>query len=565
MAHPIPAMATVPARDIDVNIRERIEKDLGRAVTAAGVDFCDYQCNAAFAIAKERGCKPIDVANEIVAKFKSKIATAVAHPSGFVNISLTDDALNDMADDVIKVKKLPLPRQKRQTVFFDYGGANVAKQLHIGHLRAPIVGEALKRVYTALGHHTISDPHFGDWGLQMGLVLAELVDEKFVKDGTLAKEITLDTLNALYPTASARSKADPEFYARAAQITVELQKKTQPWYGLWQQIRRISVDNITQSYITLDCTFDTFEGESDVEPYMPVVKDILRKHGARVSEGCLVLDVAEPADPKPLPPVLLEKQNGGDLYATTDIATIYRRQREYKPDAYVYVADYRQELHFQQVFRAVRRGIVPADTRLTHVSFGTMNGTDGKPFKTRSGDTIKLDEVIATVTAAAAKQCRVEGIAQSVGLAALKFADLSNHVRKDYVFDLERFTSFEGKTGPYLLYTVARINSIEKKSAWGVTPPAPPRRGGVGEIISPTIKDILRSINKLTDAYTTSAENYTLNPICDAAYNLAQKFNLLYANETIQDNAMNLRAAELVRCALLFALDTLAIQPVDEM
>jgi arginyl-tRNA synthetase len=334
-----------------------------------------------------------------------------------------------------------------------------------------------------------------------------------------------------------------------------LQDKKQPYFSLWQHIHKISVDKIRQNYETLGCTFDTYHGESDAQPYIDTVLEIMKKHGAYVDDGCLIMDVKTDQDTAPMPPVLLQKANGGDLYATTDIAAIHKRYKAHKPDRFVYIADSRQKLHFEQVFRTVKKSkIVPPNTDLVYVGFGTMNGPDGRPFKTRSGDTIKLEDVFKTVTEAAEEKCKHKSQAPTVGLAALKFADLSNHVRKDYVFDIEKFTSFEGKTGPYLLYTIARINSIFKKA----TPP--------NELaITPATRDIVVATVKLADSYTVATETYTLSGIVECAYNLASKFNLLYANENIQNNKNNLAVARLVKSALVYALDTLAIKYVNEM
>jgi len=542
-----------------MTIKEQIEHALKLPVSPSNVDLCDYQCNVAFQMAKEQKKNPLEIAKEIAAQFKSDVATATACPPGFVNFKVTDTALGKTAQEILKTGKLPLCAQKSRTVFFDYGGANVAKELHIGHLRSPIIGEALKRVFKAFGHKTISDTFFGDWGLQMGLVLAQLIYENYIVDDNFVKPVTLDTFNEVYPAASKRSKTEHEFRAYAEEITLELQNKTQPYFSLWQHIRKISVDKISESYKTLNCTFDTLKGESDAQPYINEVLAILKKHGAYESNGCLVMDVKTDSDKKPMPPVILQKGNGGDLYATTDIATIYYRYKNFKPDEFIYCTDFRQELHIEQLFRvAVKANLVPPQTKLTHVSYGTMNGTDGKPFKTRSGETVKLDDVIGIVTEAAAKRVKNPSqvgdlTAQKIGLAALKFADLSNNVRKDYVFDIDKFTSFEGKTGPYLLYTIARINSIFNKADSG---------SAANVLLN---RDILMKVIKLADSYTVSAQNYTLNGIVDAAYELAAEFNLFYANVKIADNPSALALCKVVKTALLFALDTLAIQPVDEM
>jgi len=539
-------------------------------------NVADYQINSAFRLAKEQGRKPFEVASELANTFQKKLgdlATVTAHPSGFVNIVLAEKVLCDFSNEVLKTNKLPLQKQEPRTIFFDYGGANIAKQLHIGHLRSPIIGEALKRVFRAFGHKTISDTFFGDWGLQMGLVLASVTLDP---DASRAlPDLTLDMLNEIYPAASKRSKEDETFYKRAEEITALLQKKTEPWFSMWQSIRAISVAAIMSSYKTLGCTFDTQKGESDAADDVPKVIELLKKHGAHESEGCLILDVKKDSDLKPLPPVILQKSNGGDLYATSDLAMLYGRYRAFKPQEFIYCTDARQELHMEQVFRASKIGkLVPSETKLTHVAYGTMNGADGKPFKTRAGDTIKLDDIIKMVTESAQKRIKTSPktpqndpfLAQKVGISALKFADLSNSVRKDYIFDVDKFTAFEGKTGPYLLYTVARINSILKKShSESIGFKSPPVLCVTFKANTPAVRAIVIAVVKLCDAFQSASENYTLNGIVEAAWALANKFNALYANETILGNAENVAAAALTRAALLFALDTLAIEPVEEM
>ena len=538
-----------------MNIKQQIEKTLGHPISVSTIDICDYQCNACFAIAKEQKVHPMQIASEMASKFKSPLATTEAVAPGFVNFKITDGALESAVNEILKTGKLPLEKQTPRKIFFDYGGANVAKELHVGHLRPPIIGEALKRVFKALGHETISDTHLGDWGLQIGLVLAQLEDEE-------NNDITLEKLNELYPKASKRKDTDTAFYNRAEQITAKLQQSKQPYFGLWKKIISVSVPRIQENYKTLNCTFDTFEGEYKAQQYVDEILTLL-KDVTYKSENCIVMDVKTDSDTRPMPPILLRKSNGGELYSTTDVATIHYRQKEYNPDEYIYVVDFRQELHLEQVFRCVKKGnLVPPETRLVHVSYGTMNGADGKPFKTRTGGTIKFEEVINLITECASKRLSENGrsvdieTAQKIGIAALKFADLSNNVRKDYVFDIEKFTSFEGKTGPYLLYTVARINSVLNKAN---NTPIPNNL-----TVSKTNRDVIIKTIKLADSYASAAANYTLNGLVDAVYNLAVAFNLFYAGESIIKGG-HLPLARLVKTAMLFALDTLAITVVQEM
>jgi len=564
------------------NIKQRIEIDLGRAFKALGfseglatvsvstVDICDYQCNAAFALAKELNRKPFDLAKEIAGKFTSDVATCEAVAPAFLNFKVTDQALATEAQKVLQSGKLPLASTPKRTVFFDYGGANIAKELHVGHLRSPIVGEALKRVYEALGHKTFADVYLGDWGLQNGLILAELELRKIIKNGEFTSPITLDMLNEVYPAASKKKDTDKKFKARADEITLLMQQKQQPWFDLWKQIRAISVEKIRENYNRLGCSFNFYNGESDAQPYVETVLDMLKKKClAYDSDNCLIMDVAKDTDTGPMPPIILQKYNGGDLYATNDVATVYYRAKDFKPDEIIYMTDARQTLHFEQVFRCAKGGgLLPETTTLTHIGYGTMNGKDGKPFKTRVGGTIKFEEVVDLVTEAAQKRLaengkpETQGLAEKIGIAALKFADLSNNVRKDYVFDLEKFTSFEGKTGPYILYTIARINSLlakdQNKKPSAVT-------------ISETTRGIITKTLKLADAYSVAAVNYTLNGIADAAYTLAAEFNLFYANTKIlaePDEVKRqgyLALCMLVKTALTLAMNTLAIDVVEEM
>jgi arginyl-tRNA synthetase len=528
------------------------------------MDICDYQCNAVFALAKERGCNPLELATQIAANFKSTVATCAAVAPAFLNFRVQNSTLENHAQEILKSGKLPTQTTPPRTVFFDYGGANIAKELHVGHLRSPIVGEALKRVFEALGHKTYADVYLGDWGLQNGLIMAELEQRGIIKDGTFTSILTLDLLNEVYPTASKKKDSDPTFKSRADEITLLMQQKRAPWFDLWKQMRAISVAKIRENYDRLGCTFDFYNGESDAQPFVDEVLKILKnKNLAYEHDNCLIMDVARDTDTGPMPPIMLQKGNGGDLYATNDVVTIYTRARDFDLDEIIYLADARQSLHFEQVFRCVKLGgLAPTTTTLTHIGYGTMNGKDGKPFKTRTGGTIKFEDVVNLVTEAAEKRLVENGkasakhLAEKIGLAALKFADLSNNVRKDYVFDLEKFTAFEGKTGPYILYTIARINSIfaksESKSAGNVI------------VTDATRNTIIKTI-KLGDSYPAAAANYTLNGIVDAAFALAAEFNLFYAGHKILGDTGHIALSKLVKIALEHAMNTLAIETVDEM
>jgi len=539
-----------------MNIKQQIELDLQSTfnklkldealavISVSGTEACDYQCNSAFRLG---GLK---AAEKIVQEFKSKVAVATVSPPAFINFTITDEALENYGDVVLQNNKLILQNQKPRTIFFDYGGANIAKELHVGHLRSPIVGEALKRVFAALGHKTLSDVYLGDWGLQNGLILAEMERQELS-----IEDMSLDLFNEIYPAASKRKNEDEHFKKRADEITLAVQQKKSPWFDMWKKAREISVSKIRENYDALHCTFDFYNGESDAQPYVDTVLDILKeKKLAYDDNNCLIIDVKTENDTAPMPPVILKKYNGGDLYATNDIATLYYRNKNHSPDEFVYITDNRQSLHFEQVFRVVKMGgLVSPDVKLTHIGFGTMNGADGKPFKTRAGGTIKFDEVIKLVTDSAKSK--------DIGLASLKYADLSNNVKKDYIFDLEKFTSFEGKTGPYILYTIARINSILSKIDFtdGKTKSTKDTRA------------ILTALCKLADSYPTAATNYTLNGIADASWALANAFNAFYGNVNILKTtcplmrASHLQLCSLVKLALTQSMDTLAIPVVEKM
>ena len=566
-----------------MNIKEQIEIDLQKAFEKLGFDkvlavvsvsaspLCDYQCNASFGIAKNMGVKPFDIATQIAGAFKSTVAEAEAVNPAFINIRVTDSALEKYGNAVIKCGKLVLQSQNPRTIFFDYGGANIAKELHVGHLRSPIVGESLKRVFVSLGHKTLSDVYLGDWGLQNGLILAEFESRNMIKNGAFTQALTLDMFNEIYPFASKRKNTDTEFKKRCEEITLLMQQKKQPWFALWEQMRKISVAKIRENYDSLNCTFDFYKGESDAQPYVDTVLDILKqKKLAYDDKNCLIMDVIRDDDTAPMPPVILKKHNGGDLYATNDIATLYYRSAQFSPDEFIYLTDSRQNLHFEQVFRCVQKGgLIKDGTRLTHIGFGSINGTDGKPFKTRSGGTIKFEEIIDLVTEAAKKRLSPERqhLARAIGLSALKFADLSNNVKKDYVFDLDKFTSFEGKTGPYILYTIARINSILAKV--GFLPKS--LSEGFKIQCSSVTRYVLVSVCKLADSFATAAYNYTLNGITDASWALAAAFNLFYANTNIlKETDVKTREGyialcKLVRVSLVHAMDALAIETVEKM
>lgn len=449
-------------------------------------DLCEYQCNGAMAAAKAYKKKPIDIANEVVEKTAgSKMFSEInAVMPGFINIRLNPCYLASYVQQVAEDEKLGLNAAKKpETIIIDYGGANVAKPLHVGHLRSAVIGESIKRISRYMGHHVISDVHLGDWGLQMGLIIEELHDRQpdlvyFDPDytGEYPSEppFTISELEDIYPAASAKSKVDAAFRERAQQATFKLQSDYAPFHAIWKHIMNVSLKDLKKNYGNLNVSFDLWKGESDAQPYIPgLIEDLQKKGLAYESDGALVVDIAQEGDAKEYPPCIVRKSDGAALYATSDLATIIEREQDFHPDRYIYVVDKRQELHFIQVFRVAKKaGIVKEDTPMIFLGFGTMNGKDGGPFKTREGGVMRLEHLIKNIDEKVYEKIQekqkvpadeMTRTAEIVGLAALKYADLSNQATKDYIFDVDRFISFEGNTGPHIQYMIVRIKSILEK------------------------------------------------------------------------------------------------------
>ena len=559
-------------------------------------ELCDFQTNYAMLIAKKMEMKPIDVANKIVENVGENVDFEFsAVMPGFINVKVKDKMLSKVSNFVLNDENLGIEKVKNpRLVFFDYGGANVAKELHVGHLRSPIVGEALKRVHMVLGDKTLSDVHLGDFGLQMGLTILQLkLDgylDKFFEPGAdflnlKIENVTLDVLNDEYPKASKRKDEDAEFKKMADDFTLYIQQHKEPYYTIYQKIKDLSVAEIKKNYDLLNATFDFYYGESDAYPFIDqTIKIFTDKHLARESEGALVVDVAKEGEhipiPKksedepqryknPMPPAIIKKYNGGDLYATTDIATILMRNRDYSPDEIVYITDNRQTTHFKQVFRCCKLAeISPEKQKLTHVAFGTMNGKDGKPFKTRAGGVVRLKEVVGLLIDKAEQKLASNGIvgnselARKIGVGAMKFGDLSNTVDKDYVFDIDKFLAFDGKTGPYIQYTIARINSILSKAKFVE---------GKVEIANQDERNIVLALLKLISSYQICYDAYSMNSLCLATFDLASAFSTFYNNHKIlteedaeKKNSM-LSICLLVKKSLEKALWTLGIESVEKM
>ena len=557
----------------------------GRVTVSNRPDLCEYQCNGALSAAKQYKCAPIAIANAVAEKLdRSDFSMCEAVMPGFINLKLSDGFLQNYLEAMRTAPDFGVEKiGAGQTIVVDYGGANVAKPLHIGHLRPAIIGEALKRLHKFLGYNTIGDVHLGDWGLQMGLIIAELqqrqpelpyFDPDFTGEYPESAPFTVDELEEIYPTASAK-KSDPEFSHAAHQATLELQKGRRGYRALWQHIMHVSVTDLKKNYDKLEVYFEKWLGESDADPYIPAMVEDMKARGIAVqSEGAWVIPVAEDSDKKEMPPCILVKSDGSSIYATTDIATIVQRMQDWKPDKMLYVTDKRQNLHFEQIFRAVRKaGIVTPETELEHVGHGTMNGADGKPFKTRDGGVLRLETLIADMTDFVrtkvvenkiVNESEVEETTAKIAMAALKYGDLSNQPTKDYNFDMERFAAFEGNTGPYILYTIVRIKSIlAKYGAWENLPIQAP-----ANIYA---KELMLAITKAAPALESALRTSSPNLICAYIYDLAGAVNKFYhetrilteENKDLQSGYISLIA--LAKQVLETCIDILGFSAPEKM
>jgi len=434
-------------------------------------DLCQFQCNGAMAAAKAYKKPPLEIAEAVVERLGGSeiIKNAAAVKPGFINLDIKDSFLAAYLKEMSESDRCGVgSAAEKKTILVDYGGPNVAKPLHIGHLRAAIIGESVKRIGAFMGHNMLGDIHMGDWGLQMGLIIA------YMKENGMDLP-TISELEKIYPEASARSKEDEDFKKLAMDMTYELQHGNEEYLGIWKHIMKISVEDLKKNYEKLNVSFEIWKGESDADPYIAPMVERLKNEGfAYESQGALVVDVQEEKDTKEVPPCMILKSDGAALYTTTDLATLVQRRQDYDPSWIIYVVDKRQELHFKQVFRCAKKtGIAGDDTRLSFLGFGTMNGADGKPFKTRAGGVMRLESLLNEVydrcyermceNGAEMSEDERKDTASKVALAAIKYGDLSNQASKDYVFDIDKFTSFEGNTGPYILYTIVRIKSILRK------------------------------------------------------------------------------------------------------
>ena len=529
------------------------EEKFGMVSVSNRPDLCQYQCNGAMAAAKQYKKAPIAIAEEIVANCKENpmFAEIAAVMPGFINIRLSNVFLSDYLAEMSVADKMGCEPEDK-TIVVDYGGANVAKPLHVGHLRSAVIGEAVKRMKRYMGNQVIGDVHLGDWGLQMGLIVEELrdrkpelpyFDESFTGEYPAEAPFTISELEEIYPAASGKSKVDEAFKERAHQATVKLQNGDPAITAIWKHIMAVSLKDLRKNYDNLNVEFDLWKGESDAQPYIPdMIEDLIARGIAYESQGAMVVDIAEEGDSKELPPCIVRKSDGAAIYATSDLATIIEREKLYQPQQYIYLADKRQELHFTQVFRTARKaGYVKPETKMDYIGFGTMNGKDGKPFKTRDGGVLRLEYLLKEVEDAVydkimenrtVEEAEARETAKTIGLAAIKYGDLSNQASKDYIFDIERFTSFEGNTGPYILYTMVRIKSILNRYAENHAAIEGFIKAGEREFTKGEV-DLMLTVSRFSDTIERAAEELAPHKICQYIYEVANAFSSFYHENKI--------------------------------
>ena len=523
------------------------EAGYGKVNLSNRPDLCEYQCNGALALAKQYKKAPIMIANDIAAILaESKILSSVeAVAPGFLNLKVSAEFLAGYLNEMSVSEKFGMETEEPKTIMVDYGGPNVAKPLHVGHLRSAVIGESIKRICRYAGHNVIGDIHLGDWGLQMGLIIHELslrkpelpyYDETFTGEYPKEAPFTISELEEIYPTASGKSKVDEAYKEKAMEATYKLQTGVRGYRALWDHIINVSVTDLKRNYDNLNVEFDLWKGESDVQDLIPGMVDYMKKGGyAYISNGALVVDVKEETDTKEVPPCMILKSDGASLYNTTDLATIMERMEKYHPDKMIYLTDKRQELYFEQVFRCARKTkLVDENTELKHIGFGTVNGKDGKPFKTRDGGVMRLEYLIKEIQdemfkkimdGHATSEEEAHKTAKIVGMSAIKYGDLSNQASKDYIFDIDRFTSFEGDTGPYILYTIVRIKSILSRFT---------EAGGdvnvckIKATTGDSEKALMLEITKFNAMIQSAYEEVAPHKICAYIYDLANAFNRFY-------------------------------------
>lgn len=569
----------------------------GKVTLSNRPDLCEYQCNGAMAAAKEYKCAPFMISDKIAqALAENELFESVESVKpGFINMKVSPAYLAKYVSDMkadegrFGCDKAAHPK----TIIVDYGGANVAKPLHVGHLRSAVIGESIKRIGKFMGHHMIGDVHLGDWGLQMGLIIVELkerkpdlvyYDESYTGEYPKEAPFTISELEDIYPTASKKSKEDEAFREAAMEATSQLQAGRRGYRALLAHILDVSVTDLKKNYDNLNVSFELWKGESDAQPYIPDMVQMMKDKGfAYMSEGALVVDVKEDTDTKEIPPCIILKSDGASLYSTTDLATIVMRMQDYNPDAIIYLTDQRQSMHFVQVFRCARKtGLVGPDVELTHIGFGTMNGKDGKPFKTRDGGVMRLEYLLDEINEEMLKKItenqkekenldiseeEANQTAKTVALAAVKYGDLSNQASKDYCFDIERFTSFEGNTGPYILYTIVRIKSILKKYTAKNSLPDAPILGAH----SASEKNLMLVLSRFNAMMENAYEEKAPHKICAYIYELANAFNGFYhetkilSEEDFKVQASYIGLLVLTKNILETCIDVLGFSAPDRM
>ena len=563
----------------------------GKVTISNRPDLCEYQCNGAMAGAKTYHKAPFMIADDVVAQLgdSSIFSRAEVVKPGFINLDVKPEFVAGYLEKMAADEKLSVTEAKEpKTIIIDYGGPNVAKPLHVGHLRSAIIGESIKRIGRFVGHKVIGDVHLGDWGLQMGLIITELkhrkpelvyFDDSYTGEYPQEAPFTISELEEIYPCASGKSKTDEEYRNEALEATHLLQQGNRGYMALWNHIMNVSVTDLKRNYANLNVSFDLWKKESDAQPYIPdMVEDMKTRGFAYEDQGALVVDVKEESDTKEIPPCMLLKSDGASLYTTTDLATIVERMKLFDPDEILYVVDKRQELHFIQVFRCARKtGLVKPDTRLSFLGFGTMNGKDGKPFKTREGGVMRLENLIADIDEEmfnkivenrSVKDKDAKETAKIVGLSAIKYGDLSNQATKDYIFDIDRFTSFEGNTGPYILYTIVRIKSILNRY---VEQGGDLESGKILAAVNESEKNLMLQLCGFGATVENAFEEKAPHKICAYIYEVSNAFNSFYhetkilSEENQEQKESFIQLLTLTRRVLETCIDLLGFSAPDRM
>jgi arginyl-tRNA synthetase len=567
------------------------DKKYGKVTVSNRPDLCEYQCNGAMAAAKEYKKAPLMIANHVVGLLSENdmFENIEGIAPGFINIKIAPSFLSDYLNEMMTTEDLGIQKEPTpKTIIVDYGGPNVAKPLHIGHIRAAIIGESVKRLVRLKGNKVIGDIHLGDWGYQMGLIINELekrqpnlpyFDDNFTGEYPKEPPFTISELEEIYPTASKKAKEDEVYREESLKKTLLLQSYKPGYLAIWRHIMDVSLTDMRKIYDSMNIHFELWKGEADVQELIPnMVKLLKDENYAYYDKGALVVDVSEEDDKKEIPPCMILKSDGAGLYSTTDLATIIDREENYQPDKMIYVVDKRQELHFVQVFRVAKKaGFTSETTPLVHIGFGTMNGKDGKPFKTRSGGVMRLENLIEEINEEMLKKImenrtvspeEAKKTAEIIGLAALKYGDLSNQATKDYVFDMERFTSFEGNTGPYILYTIVRIKSILNRYL---------EEGGKIEdakllpATSDYEKRLMQEIAMFSEMVNGAYEDLGPHKVCAYIYDLANSFNKFYHETKIlaeEDKAKKesyIKLLSLTKEVFEIGIDVLGFEAPDRM